>query len=183
MCPVLCEASPPSSSVPKESQPWVPKRYGLCLRVTGSAALLCSKIRRRKRETLTWNLRAVMDVTHSTCRKQREGYLHRRNSSCTTSWDGSSPSALSQSPGHPALDQTPGEKMVKDELCSANIAKEFILNTELQQAARKIPVPPLPCQTAEEGAAQLNPCCKQEELVPKGHTCITQTNRVTVPPT
>lgn len=66
-----------------------------------------------------------------------------RNSSCMTSWDGSSLSVLSQSPEHPALDQTPGEKAVKDELCSSNLAKESILNTELKQAPRKIPFPPL----------------------------------------
>lgn len=98
-----------------------------------------------------------------------------------TSWDGLSPSALSQSPGHPALDQTPGEKAVKDELCPTSVAKESVLNTELQQAPSKIPVSSLPCQTAEGGAALLKPCCKQEELVPKGHTCITQTNCIKVP--
>ena len=78
-----------------------------------------------------------------------------RNSSCMTSWDGSSPSALSQSPEHPALDQTPGEKAVKDELWSSNPAKESILSTELKQAPMKILFPPLPCQIAEEGVALL----------------------------
>lgn len=94
-------------------------------------------------------------MTHSTYRKQREGYLHMRNSSCMTSWDGSSLSALFQSPEHPALDQTPGEKAVKGELCSSSLAKEPILNTELKQAPRKILFPSLPCQTAEEGAVLL----------------------------
>lgn len=94
----------------------------------------------------------MMDVTHSTCRKQREGYLHTRNSSCRTSWDGLSLSALSQSPEHPALDQTPGEKAVKDEPCSSNPDKESILNTE---AARKIPFPPFLSQIAGGGLVLL----------------------------
>lgn len=111
-CVLLC--------LQKKNQPRLPKRYRLWFRMTGSAALLCSKIKEQERETLTWNLQAMMDVTHSTYRKQKEGYLHTRNSSCMTSWDGSSLSALSQSPEHPALDQIPGEKAVKAELCSSN---------------------------------------------------------------
>lgn len=60
----------------------------------------------------TWSLRAVMAVTRSICRRRREGCLHRRSSSYRTSWGGWSPSARSRSPGHPAPDQTPGEKAV-----------------------------------------------------------------------
>jgi len=149
-CVLLCPQRKPT--LPSE-------RYGLWLRMTGSAA----RSRRGKRGTLTWNLQATMDVTRSTYRKQREGYLHTRSSSCTTSWDGLSLSAPSQSPEHPALDQTPGENAVKGELCSGNLATKSILSTELNQASRKIPFPPLPCQITGEGGALYdlsdNRCC------------------------
>ena len=39
-----------SSCVPRENQLEVPERYGLWLRTTGSAALLCSKVKEREKE-------------------------------------------------------------------------------------------------------------------------------------
>lgn len=121
-----------SSRVPSENQTYVPKRYKEALVQDDSLSSSAPQQDQGegKVKTLTWNLQATMDVTHSTYRKQREGYLHMRNSSCMTSWDGLSLSALSQSPEHPALDQTPGEKAVKDELCSSSLAKESILSIE-----------------------------------------------------
>lgn len=59
-----------------------------------------------------------------------------KNSSCMISWDGLSPSALSQSLEHPAPDQTPGEKAVKGELCS-NSLTESIHNRHISRYSGK----------------------------------------------
>lgn len=47
---------------------------------------------------------------HSTYRRQRAGYLHRKNSSYRTFEDELSPFVLSQFLVHPVPDQTPGGK-------------------------------------------------------------------------
>lgn len=57
--------------------------------------------------THTLSLQAEMVERRSTCMMQKGGCLHRMSSSCMTSWGGWSPSAPSQSPEHPAPDQTP----------------------------------------------------------------------------
>jgi len=69
-----------------------------------------------------------------------------KNSSCTISWDGLSPSALFQSLEHPAPDQTPGEKAVKGELCSNSLTTRVYPQHRHKQVWRKIQFPPLLCQ-------------------------------------
>lgn len=73
-----------------------------------------------------------------------------RNSSCMTSWDGLSLSALSQSPEHPALDQTPGEKAVKGELCSNSLAKRVYPQQRPGRCPGKSSFLPFPIELQEE---------------------------------
>lgn len=152
--PVLCWTQPPVS--PDKTNPGCPRGPEALDDRLSSSAL--QQDQEEGKGKLTWNLPARMDVTHSTCKKQREGYLHTRNSSCRTSWDGLSPSALSQSPEHPALDQTPGEKAVEDELYLSNPDTESILNTD---AARKIPF--------SISSPSLPNCWRRTGPAPKGH--------------
>lgn len=68
----------------------------------------------------TLSLPAARVGRHSTCRKRRAECRRRTSSSCRTSWDGWSPSGQSQSPKHPALDQTPKRHKHKTFIRSVN---------------------------------------------------------------
>jgi len=61
----------------------------------------------RLKVSLTLSLQEVMVLKHSICKLQTTGYRHKKSSSCRIYEDESSPSALSQSPEHPAPGQTP----------------------------------------------------------------------------
>jgi hypothetical protein len=61
----------------------------------------------RLKLSLTLSLQEVTVWRHSICKLQTTGYQHKKSSSCTIYEDELSPSALSQSPEHPAPGQTP----------------------------------------------------------------------------